>query len=74
MELNGFKFRVDLSMIEIQHDIVTDASNIGIYGYRYFSNDFEVVLRRLLTAREVKRSSTHRELLAVYEIYRCRCH
>ena len=69
VELNGFKFRVDLSMIEIQHDIVTDASNIGIYGYRYFSNDFEIVLRRLLTAREVKRSSTHRELLAVYEIY-----
>ena len=68
-DLNGFHFKASLSMIDIHHQMVSDASNIGIFGYRFFSNEYEVMLRRALTEREIKRSSTDRELLAVEEIY-----
>ena len=69
VNLNGFRFRADLSMIDIHHEIVTDASKIGIFGYRFSASEYEIVLRRLLSETEKKRSSTHRELLALFEIY-----
>ena len=67
--LNGFSFSPNLSMIDIQQEVIADASGIGIFGYRFFSNDYEIVLRRLLSNEEAKKNSTYRELKAIHEIY-----
>ena len=69
VDLNGFKFSASLSMIDIHHEVIADASNIGLFGFAFFSSRYEIIFRRMLTAREVKKSSTHRELLAIHEIY-----
>ena len=68
-DLNGFAFKVDLSMLDIHHEVITDASGIGLFGYRFFSNEYEVVLRCALSLREMERDSTFRELLALDKIY-----
>ena len=69
VELNGFQFHVDMTMIDIGQDVAADASNIGLFGFKFVSNDYDIVLRRMLTNEERKKSSTHREMLGVHEIY-----
>ena len=66
--LNGYHFSPKLSMVDIDFDIISDASQVGVFGYQ-FSHFYEVILRRMFSAEERKGSSTLRELLALRDIY-----
>ena len=66
---NGYKFSASLSMIDFEKDVITDASGIGIFGYKFFASNYDIVLRRMLSEWEKKQNSTYREMLALHEIY-----
>ena len=40
VDLNGFKFSASLSMIDIHHEVIADASNIGLFGFAFFSSRY----------------------------------
>ena len=66
--LNGFHFSPSLSLENVDFELCSDASAIGVFGYQFKSN-YEVILRRLFTASERRESSTFRELVALHDIY-----
>ena len=67
-DLNGYFFDPKLSCLETNFSVVTDASSSGMFGYQ-ISSSYEILLRKMFTAEEVKSSSTVRELLALKNIY-----
>ena len=66
--LDGFPIRASLSASCIQFKICSDASDIGNCVYE-ICDDNVILHKRLFSAKEAKRSSTHRELLAFHDFY-----
>ena len=42
LSLNGFKINTCLSMIDFHLDVIADASEIGIFGYKLSSTEYEI--------------------------------
>ena len=68
VSLNGFHFTPKMTMIDIDYNVVSDASELGVFGYEFALN-YEIVLRRMFTSEEKKGSSTLREMIALRDIY-----
>ena len=67
-DLNGFQFSAKLSMKDIDFEVCSDASQVGVFGYQ-FSDSYEILLRRVFNSQERNSSSTYRELVALRDIY-----
>ena len=63
--LNGFPIRASKSAIKLDFSFCSDASDIGFCVYCINSNN-DILLKRVFSEDEARKSSTFRELLAFH--------
>ena len=66
--LNGFPIRASKSAIKLDFSFCSDASDIGFCVYCINSNN-DILLKKVFSEEEARKSSTFRELLAFHAFY-----
>ena len=67
-QLNGFSFSAHKSEDTFEMEIVGDASEVGLFAFKY-GDVHETVARRMFSSWEARESSTYREVVVLHETY-----